>query len=125
MADIVGLEEVLGRLDARLTATRTEPRALFDQFDADRDGALDAAELKGMIRKLLPGLRADEMRFALAHVFEHLGDEVGETAAAAAAAAAAGGGGGAGAMGTVTFAAFNDAIRAFRGGVPVTLTPSS
>ena len=45
-ADIIGLEEVLGRLDARLTAERVEPRALFDQFDGDKDGKLDAAELK-------------------------------------------------------------------------------
>jgi hypothetical protein len=48
---------------ARLTAERVEPRALFDQFDGDRDGRLDAGEVKAMVQRLIPGLKADEMRW--------------------------------------------------------------
>ena len=69
-----------------------------------------------MVKRLIPGMKADEMRFALAHVFEHLGDDDDEPHDAEdedvqqrkppp--------------RGTITFDAFNDALRAFRGGVPV------
>jgi len=50
-ADVVGLEEVLGRLDNRILLERVEPRALFNQFDGDEDGRLDAGELRSMIRQ--------------------------------------------------------------------------
>ena len=79
--------------------------------------------LEAMLKRLIPGLKANETRFALAHVFEHLGDDddddeeprrededVGERHEPP--------------RGTVTFAAFNDAIRAFRGGVSVETRPS-
>ena len=66
-----------------------------------------------MLWRLLPGLEADEVRFAMAHVFEH---------AAAEDEYRAGGGGRAGSgaaagekRGTVTFEAFDDAITALRG----------
>jgi hypothetical protein len=109
-----------------------ELRALFDQFDGDRDGRLDAGELKAMIKKLIPGLRANEMRFALAHVFEHLRDEErdgnedeegsthGERGVSSPRPLADKPSRESPVAGTITFAAFNDAIRAFRGGVLAT-----
>ena len=116
---IGGLHAVLSRVDAALEAEQIPPKALFDAFDSDKDGKLDAAELKDMFWRLLPDFDADEVRFAMAHVFEHAAanpeDDVPATPAEGSVEVAAGLASMGEKRGTVTFKTFDDAIAALRG----------
>ena len=116
---IGGLHAVLSRVDAALEAEQIPPKALFDAFDSDKDGKLDAAELKDMFWRLLPDFDADEVRFAMAHVFEHAAanpeDDVPATPAEGCVEVAAGLASMGEKRGTVTFKTFDDAIAALRG----------
>ena len=116
---IGGLHAVLSRVDAALEAEQIPPKALFDAFDSDKDGKLDAAELKDMFWRLLPDFDADEVRFAMAHAFEHAaanpGDDVPATPAEGSVEVAAGLASMGEKRGTVTFKTFDDAIAALRG----------
>ena len=110
-----GLQQTLARIDDALEREQIPPRALFNAFDGDRDGKLDAGELKDMLWRLLPGLEADEVRFAMAHVFEHAAAEDPSTAPEAADVPGSGAAAAGEKRGTVTFEAFDDAITALRG----------
>ena len=116
---IGGLHAVLSRVDAALEAEQIPPKALFDAFDSDKDGKLDAAELKDMFWRLLPDFDADEVRFAMAHVFEHAAanpeDDVPATPAEGSVEVASGVASMGEKRGTVTFKTFDDAIAALRG----------
>ena len=114
-----GIARVLSRVDAALEADQIPPKALFDAFDSDKDGKLDAAELKDMFWRLLPDFDADEVRFAMAHVFEHAAanpeDDVPATPAEGSVEVASGVASMGEKRGTVTFKTFDDAIAALRG----------
>ena len=114
-----GLHAVLSRVDAALEAEQIPPKALFDAFDSDKDGKLDASELKDMFWRLLPDFNADEVRFAMAHVFEHAAanpeDDVPAIPAEGGVEVASGVASMGEKRGTVTFKTFDDAIAALRG----------
>ena len=103
----------MNRAKEALEEEHIATRALFEAFDGDKDGRLDAIELKDMLWRLLPGLNADEIRFLLAHFFEHVSLDRAEVSYAefAAAAVAAGEDPG-GKRGTVAFKVFDRAIKA-------------
>ena len=58
-------QQTLARIDDALEREQIPPRALFKP-DGDRDGKLDAGELKDMLWRLLPGLEADEVWLMMA-----------------------------------------------------------
>ena len=108
-----GLQDVLERMRFSLEEEQIPTRAIFEAFDSDKDGKLDASEVKDMVWRLLPTLNADEVRMALAHVFEHASLEENEISFADASADAIAAGEDPGQKrGTVPFRTFDAAIKA-------------
>ena len=68
---IAPLEGVLIRLKKALDAADETPREIFDRFDVDEDEHVTEPELKAIVKSLVPTFTADEIRMAMAHVFEH------------------------------------------------------
>ena len=102
---IAPLEGVLVRLKKALDAAAETPREIFDKYDVDEDEHVTEPELKRIVKALVPAFTADEIRMAMAHVFEHGAeararfDEDGNELPPAP-------------DGAVAWLAFNDAIRA-------------
>ena len=108
-----GMQDVLDRMRSSLEEEQIPTRAIFEAFDGDKDGKLDASEVKDMVWRLLPTLNADEVRMALAHVFEHASLEENEISFADASADAIAAGEDPGQKrGTVPFRTFDAAIKA-------------
>ncbi|KAG2493237.1 hypothetical protein HYH03_008653 [Edaphochlamys debaryana] len=53
-----------------LRANRVSARSAFDQFDADRNGRLEPRELARFFATAIPGVREDQLRYLLAHMYE-------------------------------------------------------
>ena len=68
---IAPLEGVLIRLKKALDSSDETPREIFDRFDVDEDEHVTEPELKAIVKSLVPTFTADEIRMAMAHVFEH------------------------------------------------------
>ena len=68
---IAPLEGVLIRLKKALDAADETPREIFDRHDVDEDEHVTEPELKAIVKSLVPTFTADEIRMAMAHVFEH------------------------------------------------------
>ena len=110
-----GMQDVLERMRFSLEEEQIPTRAIFEAFDSDKDGKLDASEVKDMVWRLLPTLNADEVRMALAHVFEHASAEDGEISYSDFAADAIAAGEDPGKKrGTVSFKTFDTAIKALQ-----------
>ena len=110
-----GLQDVLERMRFSLEEEQIPTRAIFEAFDSDKDGKLDASEVKDMVWRLLPTLNADEVRMALAHVFEHASAEESEISFSDFAADAIAAGEDPGKKrGTVSFKTFDTAIKALQ-----------
>ena len=110
-----GLQDVLERMRFSLEEEQIPTRAIFEAFDSDKDGKLDASEVKDMVWRLLPTLNADEVRMALAHVFEHASAEESEISFSDFAADAIAAGEDPGKKrGTVSFKTFDAAIKALQ-----------
>lgn len=108
-----GLNDVLTRMRTSLEEEQIPTKSLFQAFDSDKDGKLDAGELKDMVWRLLPGLNPDEVRFAMAHFFEHISFEEGEISYSEALSdAIAAGEDGNAKIGTVVYRNFDQAMKA-------------
>ena len=72
--DVRGLDRALSALRDAFEREGDDltARALFDRFDGDGDGLLDADEFRVLCQTLVPSFSPAETRFALAHVFERI-----------------------------------------------------
>ena len=72
--DVSGLDRALSALRDAFEREGDDltARALFDRFDGDGDGLLDADEFRVLCQTLVPSFSPAETRFALAHVFERI-----------------------------------------------------
>ena len=68
--DVVRVSDIMLRLAAFVTRDNTTAHAVFNQFDKDGNGKLDAGELRNLFAELLPSLSDDEMRYLLANMAE-------------------------------------------------------
>ena len=68
--DVVRVSDLMSRLAHFVTAESTTAQAVFNQFDKDGNGTLDAKELRDLFSTLLPALDATEMRYLLANLAE-------------------------------------------------------
>jgi Glu-tRNA(Gln) amidotransferase subunit E-like FAD-binding protein len=110
-----GMQDVLERMRSSLEEEQIPTRAIFEAFDSDKDGKLDASEVKDMVWRLLPTLDADQVRMALAHIFEHASAEENEISFSDFAADAIAAGEDPGKKrGTVSFRTFDTAIKALQ-----------
>jgi hypothetical protein len=110
-----GMQDVLERMRSSLEEEQIPTRAIFEAFDSDKDGKLDASEVKDMVWRLLPTLEPDQVRMALAHIFEHASFEENEISFSDFAADAIAAGEDPGKKrGTVSFRTFDTAIKALQ-----------
>lgn len=49
---------------------QVDARAVFDRFDADRNGRLDPGELARFFMAALPGVDDSQLRYLMAHMYE-------------------------------------------------------
>ncbi len=49
---------------------QVDARAVFDRFDADRNGRLDPGELARFFTAALPGIDDSQLRYLMAHMYE-------------------------------------------------------
>eukprot|EP00198_Chlamydomonas_reinhardtii_P013244 XP_001702581.1 predicted protein [Chlamydomonas reinhardtii] len=60
------LDGVFGGLDRYLKENRVRFSAMFEAFDADRSGTLEAEELAKLVKKLVPGVSSSEIKYIMA-----------------------------------------------------------
>ena len=64
--------QALQNLSKYIVRNRTHVKTVFDQFDKDKNGRLDAQELLRMFTSVIPGLSTQQLRHMVMQVGERL-----------------------------------------------------